>query len=81
MEQERFTLEIKYNGKTKTFLNSERVNMFLGAYHPGMVGCQVTPELFYRFNLFEVWDDYTEMTAEEWSKVANKILSNFDKVW
>ena len=77
MEQERFSVEIKYNGKTKTFRSDIEANQFLGVDIPAIMYRQVTPELYYSFNLHKFWDDYTEMTGEEWAKVATELLSNF----
>ena len=73
-----FSLKIEYNNKTKTFLCSSRVNQFLGVNNPEMMYCLVTPELYYRFHMHEFWDDFTEMTGEEWAKVATELLTNFN---
>jgi hypothetical protein len=35
---------------------------------------QVTPELYYRFDRHEFWDDGSEMTGEEWAKVTTELL-------
>ena len=67
-------MKIIYNGKEKTFLSSLEANRFMGVHIPGMLYSMVTPELYYKFDRHEFWDDGSEMTGEEWAKVATELL-------
>jgi hypothetical protein len=67
-------MKIIYNGKEKTFLSSLEANRFMGVHIPGMLYSRVTPELYYKFDRHEFWDDESEMTGEEWAKVATELL-------
>ena len=70
-------MKLKYRDKAKTFYNDIDLNRFIGTHIPDMLHSQVTPELYYKCNRHEFWDDGTEMTGEEWFIVTTELLSKF----
>ena len=68
-------MKIIYKGKEKTFNSNLEANRFIGAHIPGMLYSMVTPELYYKFDRHEFWDDGSEMTCVEWAKVTTELLS------
>lgn len=70
------TVELSYQGKTKTFISEFSINYFVGV-HSGLLHEQVTPEKYIAAGMHIDWDDGTEMTAEEWCKCVRAIYSVF----
>ena len=39
-----------------------------------MVYSMITPELYYKFDRHEFWDDGEDMTGEEWAAIAKALV-------
>ncbi len=69
-------IELRYRDKIKTFISEFSINHFVGIYN-GLLNEQVTPENYIAAEMYRVWDDGIEMTAEEWCKCVRAIYSMF----
>jgi hypothetical protein len=69
-------VELRYQGKLKTFCSDYSINRFVGMYN-GLEHEQVTPEKYVVAGMHEAWNGGIEMTAEEWCKCVRAIYSVF----
>lgn len=69
-------VELRYQGKIKTFRSNTSINRFLGIYN-GLEYEPVVPELYVVNRMHEAWNGGIEMTPEEWCKCVRAIVLYF----
>lgn len=69
-------VELRYQGKLKTFHSNFSINRFVGIYN-GLEHELVTPEKYVVAGMHEAWNGGIEMTPEEWCKCVRAIYSVF----